>query len=363
MPSRSASGPGRSAPRASSPASACRRSPRSTSAQAIGLKHVTIIADGGIKYSGDIVKALAAGADTVMIGSLFAGTDEAPGEVILYQGRSYKGYRGMGSIGAMKAASDRYFQSDVTSDAEARARGHRGPRAVQRARCRSRSISSSAGSGRGWATSAVATIAELREKARFVSSTPVCASSHVHDVIITQEAPNYRVEQRMSCDAATSSSSSISARSTRSSSRAACASRRSTARSTRSLCRSRESAAGAARRSSCRAARPPSTSRARRHRDRALRARRPDPRHLLRRAAHRAAARRQGRRRREARVRPRHVRVTATRRAVSRLRAGEELAVWMSHGDRVDALPAGLRARRRERQLPGRGVRDAAPQF
>src|SRR4030095_10199969 len=75
---------------------------------------VKIIADGGIKYSGDVAKALAAGADTVMIGSLFAGTDEAPGEIILYQGRSYKSYRGMGSIGAMKEGSkDRYFQADV----------------------------------------------------------------------------------------------------------------------------------------------------------------------------------------------------------------------------------------------------------
>src|ERR1700749_2302675 len=88
-------------------------------AKAVASMNVTIVADGGIKYSGDVAKAIAAGANSVMIGSLFAGTDEAPGEIILYQGRSYKVYRGMGSIGAMRAGSrDRYFQSEVTSDAK-----------------------------------------------------------------------------------------------------------------------------------------------------------------------------------------------------------------------------------------------------
>ena len=93
---------------------------------------VPVIADGGIKYSGDLAKAIAAGADCAMMGSLFAGTDEAPGEVFLYQGRSYKSYRGMGSVGAMaRGSADRYFQKEVEDAAEAGARGHRGPGALQ----------------------------------------------------------------------------------------------------------------------------------------------------------------------------------------------------------------------------------------
>ena len=102
-------------------------------AKALASTNTHLVADGGIKYSGDIAKAIAAGAHTVMVGSLFAGSDEAPGEIILYQGRSYKVYRGMGSIGAMRAGSrDRYFQGEVTSDAKLVPEGHRGPRAVPR---------------------------------------------------------------------------------------------------------------------------------------------------------------------------------------------------------------------------------------
>ena len=102
-------------------------------AKALASTNTNIVADGGIKYSGDVAKAIAAGAHTVMIGSLFAGTDEAPGEIILYQGRSYKVYRGMGSIGAMRAGSrDRYFQGEVDQRRQAGPRGHRGPRAVPR---------------------------------------------------------------------------------------------------------------------------------------------------------------------------------------------------------------------------------------
>jgi IMP dehydrogenase len=156
---------------------------------------VPVIADGGIKYSGDLVKALAAGASCVMIGSLFAGTDEAPGEVVLYQGRSYKVYRGMGSIGAMLQGSrDRYFQSDVEDAAKLVPEGIEG-RVPYRGSL-SNSIHQMLGglrSGMGYC--GAVTLAELREKARFVRiSSAGLQESHVHGVIITQEAPNYRIE-------------------------------------------------------------------------------------------------------------------------------------------------------------------------
>ena len=156
---------------------------------------IPIIADGGIKYSGDVAKAIAAGAHTVMIGSLFAGTDEAPGEIILYQGRSYKTYRGMGSIGAMRAGSrDRYFQDEVSAADKLVPEGiegrvpYKGPL--------SESIYQLIGglrSAMGYV--GCATIDEMRENARFIKLTPQgLRESHVHDVIITKEAPNYRLE-------------------------------------------------------------------------------------------------------------------------------------------------------------------------
>jgi IMP dehydrogenase len=158
---------------------------------------VAIIADGGIKYSGDVAKALAAGADTVMIGSLFAGTDEAPGEVILYQGRSYKSYRGMGSIGAMKEGSkDRYFQADVSNDAPQKLvpEGIEG-RVPYKGALRESIYQLVGGLRASMGYVGCATIAELHEKARFVKiSSSGLRESHVHDVIITKEAPNYRVE-------------------------------------------------------------------------------------------------------------------------------------------------------------------------
>jgi len=155
-----------------------------------------IIADGGIKYSGDITKAIAAGAHTVMIGSLFAGTDEAPGEVVLYQGRSYKIYRGMGSIGAMRAgAKDRYFQAGVTEVSKLVPEGvegrvpYRGPL--------SQSIFQLIGGLRsGMGYTGCRTIEELRRKARFIRITAMgLRESHVHDVTVTKEAPNYRLER------------------------------------------------------------------------------------------------------------------------------------------------------------------------
>ncbi|HET9626516.1 MAG TPA: IMP dehydrogenase [Kofleriaceae bacterium] len=156
---------------------------------------VAIIADGGIKYSGDVAKALAAGADTVMIGSLFAGTDEAPGEIILFQGRSYKTYRGMGSIGAMKEGSkDRYFQSDVETPQKLVPEGIEG-RVPYKGPLRESIYQLVGGLRASMGYLGCANIAELHAKARFVKiSSAGLRESHVHDVIITKEAPNYRVE-------------------------------------------------------------------------------------------------------------------------------------------------------------------------
>ena len=156
---------------------------------------VPVIADGGIKYSGDIVKALAAGADSVMLGSLFAGTDESPGDVVLHQGRSYKAYRAMGSLAAMRHGSrDRYFQEDVDTPAKLVPEGvearvpHRGPL--------SNSIYQLLGGVRsGMGLVGAADLAELRDKAQFVKiSAAGLRESHPHDVMITEEPPNYRVE-------------------------------------------------------------------------------------------------------------------------------------------------------------------------
>jgi IMP dehydrogenase len=154
---------------------------------------IPIISDGGIKHSGDLAKAIGAGAHTIMIGSLFAGTDETPGETFLYQGRTYKGYRGMGSIGAMrKGSSDRYFQSEVSSQSKLVPEGiegkvpYRGPLAEVIYQ-----LLGGLRSGMGYV--GAATIEELREKAKFVRiSASGLKESHVHDVIITKEAPNYR---------------------------------------------------------------------------------------------------------------------------------------------------------------------------
>jgi IMP dehydrogenase len=156
---------------------------------------VAIIADGGIKFSGDVAKALAAGADTVMIGSLFAGTDEAPGEVVLLQGRSYKSYRGMGSIGAMKEGSkDRYFQADVETPQKLVPEGIEG-RVPYKGPLRDSIYQLVGGLRASMGYLGAATIAELHAKARFVKiSSAGLRESHVHDVIITKEAPNYRME-------------------------------------------------------------------------------------------------------------------------------------------------------------------------
>jgi IMP dehydrogenase len=168
---------------------------------------VPIIADGGIKYSGDITKALAAGASVVMIGSLFAGTDESPGELILYQGRSFKSYRGMGSLGAMaQGSSERYFQSTegessaASTDGESNRLDKLVPEGIEgRVPYRGtvamivHQMVGGLKSGMGYC--GCATISELLQKTRFVRiSGAGLRESHVHDVMITREAPNYAIE-------------------------------------------------------------------------------------------------------------------------------------------------------------------------
>ncbi|HBR56943.1 MAG TPA: IMP dehydrogenase, partial [Blastocatellia bacterium] len=156
---------------------------------------VPVIADGGVKYSGDVAKAIAAGADSVMIGSLFAGTEEAPGEVILFQGRNFKTYRGMGSIGAMKqGSSDRYAQEGTVADSKFVPEGIEG-RVAYKGSVAEMVTQLVGGLRSGMGYTGCKTISELQTKAGFVRITSAgWRESHVHDVIITKEAPNYRIE-------------------------------------------------------------------------------------------------------------------------------------------------------------------------
>jgi IMP dehydrogenase len=161
---------------------------------AVGRKHgVPIIADGGVKYSGDVVKAIACGASTVMIGSLFAGTDEAPGELVLFQGRTFKSYRGMGSVGAMrKGSADRYSQGDVVDAEKLVPEGIEGR--VPYAGPLSSVVYQLVGGLRaGMGYTGCQTIEQLQTQSRFVRMTGAgLKESHVHDVVVTEEAPNYR---------------------------------------------------------------------------------------------------------------------------------------------------------------------------
>jgi IMP dehydrogenase len=166
------------------------------------LRHgVPVIADGGIRYSGDITKAIAVGAATVMIGSLFAGTDESPGEMILYQGRSFKEYRGMGSIGAMRRGSrDRYFQDEFDLDANPESGEKLVPEGIEGRVAHKGSVAAMihqlvGGLRAGMGYCGTADIPALQREARLIRVTPAGhREGHVHDVVITKEAPNYRVE-------------------------------------------------------------------------------------------------------------------------------------------------------------------------
>ncbi len=165
----------------------------SDAAEVANAHGIPVIADGGIRYSGDICKAIAAGASCVMVGSMFAGTEEAPGEVILYQGRSYKSYRGMGSLGAMsQGSSDRYFQSDNAAD-KLVPEGIEG-RIAYRGRLKEIVHQQMGGLRSSMGLTGSATIEDMRTKAEFVRiSGAGMKESHVHDVQITKEAPNYRL--------------------------------------------------------------------------------------------------------------------------------------------------------------------------
>ncbi|MGH6969132.1 MAG: IMP dehydrogenase, partial [Stellaceae bacterium] len=161
--------------------------------EACRKKNVPVVADGGVKFSGDLAKAIAAGADCVMIGSLFAGTDESPGEVFLYQGRSYKSYRGMGSVGAMaRGSADRYFQQEVQSELKLVPEGvegrvpHKGPVANV-----VHQLVGGLKAAMGYTGNR--TIAEMQRNCKFVRITGAgLRESHVHDIAITRESPNYR---------------------------------------------------------------------------------------------------------------------------------------------------------------------------
>ncbi|MBD0369283.1 MAG: IMP dehydrogenase [Pyrinomonadaceae bacterium] len=163
--------------------------------EAARKSNIPVISDGGVKFSGDVAKAIAAGADVVMIGSLFAGTEEAPGEVILYQGRSFKSYRGMGSIGAMREGSrDRYAQEDTLNESKLVPEGIEG-RVPYRGTLADMVTQLVGGLRSGMGYTGCHNIKEFQEKTRFVRITSAgLRESHVHDVIITKEAPNYRLE-------------------------------------------------------------------------------------------------------------------------------------------------------------------------
>ena len=156
---------------------------------------IPVIADGGIKYSGDLAKAIAAGADCAMVGSLLAGTDESPGEVFLYQGRSYKSYRGMGSIGAMaRGSADRYFQEDVKAELKLVPEGIEG-RVPYKGQAEAVIHQLMGGLRAAMGYTGTGSIAEMQRHCQFVKITNAgLRESHVHDVAITREAPNYRQE-------------------------------------------------------------------------------------------------------------------------------------------------------------------------
>jgi len=164
--------------------------------QAAAEHDVPVIADGGIKFSGDVTKAMAAGASSIMIGSLFAGTEESPGETILYQGRTFKAYRGMGSLSAMaRGSADRYFQEGGGSLSKLVPEGIEGM-VPHKGSLHSMLPQLTGGLRSGMGLAGCGSIEELRSKAKFVRISPAgLKEGHAHDVVITKEAPNYWVDR------------------------------------------------------------------------------------------------------------------------------------------------------------------------
>ena len=163
--------------------------------KAVKSYNVPIIADGGIRFSGDAVKALAAGASSVMIGSMLAGTEEAPGEMVIYQGKSYKTYRGMGSIGAMALGSkDRYFQANVSNNQKLVPEGIEG-RVAYKGHLSNTLFQMEGGIRSAMGYIGAKNIPTLQERAQFIQiSSAGLKESHAHDVYITREAPNYKLD-------------------------------------------------------------------------------------------------------------------------------------------------------------------------
>ncbi|MHC4930885.1 MAG: IMP dehydrogenase, partial [Planctomycetota bacterium] len=168
----------------------------SSAVRALAETDVPVISDGGIRYSGDIVKALAAGAHCVMVGSLFAGTEESPGEMVLYRGRTFKSYRGMGSLGAMaRGSKDRYGQHEIRATEKFVPEGVEG-RVPYKGRLADLVHQLVGGLRQGMGYCGTVTIHDLRTEARFLrASSAGVAESHPHDIEITKEAPNYRVDR------------------------------------------------------------------------------------------------------------------------------------------------------------------------
>jgi IMP dehydrogenase len=335
-------------------------------AEALAKTDVPLIADGGVRYSGDVAKALAAGAHAVMLGSLFAGTEESPGEIELYQGRSYKSYRGMGSLAAMqRGAADRYFQDSEMNVDKLVPEGVEG-RVPYKGSVISVIEQLAGGVRASMGYTGCATVDELRTRtSSWRSPAAGMRESHVHDVQIVKEAPttgwNSSLHQKiLILDFGAQYTQLIAA---------GCAKPGSTARSIPTTSPTTSCAASAQRHHPLRQPHVGLRGVDRQGAARRFRRRRAGPRHLLRHADHGAAARRPGRGGsvREfgyAEVRARgHTSCSTASRIGTRRKGHGMLKVWMSHGDKVTELPAGFRLMASTEACPIAGMADETRRF